>query len=125
VTGWPFPGDSASDRARQVALRYREALWNLDQQSCAAIDTAAVWAGEHWVLSEWAVETEDDLVTVPRAAELVGRSTRWVYHWAQTSEMVAATSPIRVRLSDVRAAVANRRQISSSRSGRTQSQTAA
>lgn len=104
MTGWPFPRDSPSDRARAVALQYRQALWSTRPDLCAVIDQAAVWAGEHWVLNEWAVETEDDLVTVPRAAELVGRSTRWVYHWARTSEMVAATSPIRVRLSDVRVA---------------------
>lgn len=110
MTGWPFPGDSPTDRARQVALQYREALWRLDRASCAAIDQAAAWAGEHWVLHEWAVETEDDLVTIPRAAELVGRSKRWVYNWARTKEMAASTSPIRVRLSDVRVAVAHTRR---------------
>lgn len=107
---WPFPGDLPVDRARQVALQYRAALGRLDAAACAAIDSAAVLAGEGWVVDELAVETEDDLVTVPRAAELVGRSRRWVYQWARTNpHMIAKTGPTRVRLLDVRAAVADER----------------
>lgn len=101
---WPFPGDRAIDRRSQVAITYRAALQRVDPVACAAIDSAAVLAGEGWVVEELAVETEDDLVTVPRAAELVGRSRRWVYEWARTTGMVAMRNPIQVRLRDVRAA---------------------
>ena len=107
MTGWPFPGESPADRARQVALQYRQALWNLDPHTCAAIDQAAVWAGEHWVIAEWAVETAEDWVSVARAAELVGRSKRWVWAWAQENH-TAVGHPKRVRLGDVRAAAARR-----------------
>lgn len=99
---WPFPGDSPTDRARQVAIQYRAALERIDPAVCQAIDMAAGWAGEGWVVGSYAVETEDDLVTVARAAELVGMSRRWVYLRVQR----AAVGPVRVRLADVRAAVA-------------------
>jgi hypothetical protein len=110
VSRWPFPGDLPVDRARQVALQYRELLMRVDPDACAAVDAAAVLAGEGWVAGEWAIETEEDLVTVPRAAELVGRSTRWVYQWARDhGGGVNRSGRIKVRLLDVRAAVAHER----------------
>lgn len=107
MTGWPFPGDLPVDRARQVALQYRKALWETRPDLCATIDQAAVWAGEHWVISEWAVETGEDWVLIARAAELVGRSKRWVWAWARENH-AAVGHPKRVRLCDVRAAAARR-----------------
>lgn len=107
---WPFPGDLPVDRARQVCHEYRRALWKLDPEACAAIDRAAILAGENWVIVEWAVETADDVVTVPRAAELVGRSLRWAYQWVHDHPgVVRDTGPIRVRLGDVQEAVAHER----------------
>ncbi len=102
---WPFPGDSPTDRSRQVAIQYRTALERVDPAACQAIDQAALWVGEVWVLPGYAVETEDDLVTVARAAELVGMSRRWVYLRVTR----AAVDPVRVRLADARAAVAYER----------------
>lgn len=102
---WPFPGDSPTDRARQVALQYRAALERVDPAACHAIDMAAGWAGEGWVVAGYAIETEDDLISVARAAELVGMSRRWVYLRVTR----AADRPVRVRLADVRAAVAYER----------------
>ena len=108
---WPFPGDLPVDRARQVGTEYRRALWQLDPEACAAIDEAAVLAGETWVISDWAAETPDDLVTIPRGAELVGRSTRWVYNWAQLNpDLVMSRSPIKLRLGDLQGAVAHERE---------------
>ena len=97
------------EQSRQVAQTYRSALHRVAPAACAAIDQAAVWAGQAWVAPQAAVEVENDLVTVRRAAELVGMSRRWVYEWARTNDMIKAKSPIRVRLCDVRAAVADKR----------------
>mgnify|MGYP001570772018 CR=1 FL=1 len=97
------------DRARQVALQYREALWRIDHEACAVIDTAAVLAGESWVINEWAVEDEHDYVSVDRAAVLVGRSTRWVYSWAARNDEAVRRRPTLVRLGSVRAAAAHAR----------------
>lgn len=111
MSKWPFPGDLPVDRARQVAIQYRDALWHADREACAAIDTAAVLAGENWVINEWAIEQGEDLVTVARAAVLVGRSKRWVYSWAATHDAVLTRrGPMLVRLDDVRAAVASERR---------------
>lgn len=107
MTGWPFRGDLPVDRARQVALQYRRVLWQVDREACAAIDTAAIWAGEHWVISDWAVETGEDWVSIARAAELVGRSKRWVWAWARENH-TAVGHPKQVRLGDVQAAAARR-----------------
>lgn len=104
TTRWPYPGDSPVDRSRQVAIQYRAALERVDPVACHAIDQAATWAGESWVAPGYAIEIEDDQVTVVRAAELVGMSVRWVYKWAE--EHRVAVDPVRVRLADVRAAVA-------------------
>lgn len=99
---WPFPGDSPTDRARQVAIQYRAALERADPAACHAIDMAAGWAGEGWVVGGFAVEVEEDLISVARAAELVGMSRRWVYNRVPR----AMVDPVRVRLADVRAVVA-------------------
>jgi hypothetical protein len=110
VTEWPFPGDLPVDQSRQVALEYRRALQLVDPAACAAIDAAACWANQGWVIGELAVETEDDLVTVSRAAELVGRSTRWVWDWAhEHPEAVGRRRPIMVKVGHLRAAVAYQR----------------
>ena len=109
MSRWPFPGDLPVDRARLVALQYRELLWRLDPLACAAVDEAAVLAGENWVLREWAIEDEDDFVSVSRAAELVGRSTRWVYNWAADNDAAVRRRPTLVQLGAVRAAAAHAR----------------
>jgi len=104
---WPFPGDLPVDRARQVCLEYRRALMQTDPDACEKIDQAAALVGEGWVSSELASETEDDLVTVARAAELVGRSVRWVYKLTeQDPDLIASRRPIRLRLGDVQDAAA-------------------
>ena len=105
MSRWPYPGDLPATRARQVAIQYRDALARADPAACHAIDTAAGWAGEGWVTGGYAIEVEDDLITVARAAELVGMSRRWVYLRVRR----AAIDPVRVRLADVRAAVAYER----------------
>ena len=70
------------------------------------IDQAAMWADQGWVVGELAVETEDNLVTVRRAAELVGRSTRTIWAWAREHpEVVGHRRPIMVRVGPLRATV--------------------
>lgn len=108
---WPFPGDLPVDRARQVAIQYRDALLRTAPEACDAIDAAARLAGEGWVVDDLAIEQGEDLVTVTRAAELVGRSKRWIYQWAADHAVWEGQrqGPILVRLADVRAAVAHER----------------
>jgi len=106
---WPFPGDRAADRARQVAQQYRGALANVDPDACRLLDWAATQAGETWIVPQIAQYAADDLITVPEAAELTGRSVRWVYGWVaedRATRMRGAGQPIRVRAGDVQEAAA-------------------
>ena len=108
---WPYPGDMPVDRARQVAQEFRRALRAVDPDACAKIEQAAIEVGETWAADAWAVETETDAVTIPRAAELVGRSTRWAYNLAQLHpELVCSRNPIKLRLRDVHEAAAAERR---------------
>ena len=65
------------------------------------------------MVTEWAIEQDDEWITVPRAAELSGRSTRWVYDWAANHPGAYRKLPgrngLRVRLGDLRQAVAHER----------------
>lgn len=107
---WPNPGDLPVDRARQVASEYRLALSLTNPELCRAIDEAAHAVGESWVHPEMAIETEDEQVTVARAAEITGRSVSWVYKWiAQDPTRARRASPQTVRIGDVLDAVAYER----------------
>lgn len=105
---WPYPADRPVDRARQVAQQYRDALARIDPAACTAIDQAACWAGETWVIPQVAQHQPDDLITAMEAAELTGRSLRWVYAWvsADRAARMHATDPIRVRAGDIQHAAA-------------------
>lgn len=83
MTGWPLPGKYRQiDRVKLVAQQYRTALLNLAPDVCAILDDAATEAGEGWVIPPVAIAGPEDIITVPEAAELVGRSIQWVYAWA-------------------------------------------
>jgi len=111
MSRWPFPGDLPVDRARQVAQQYREALTVCDPDTCRVLDSMARAVGEDWVVGQPAIEDEADLVTVARAAELVGRSKRWVYLMVATGQLPAtARRPTKILLSDLREAAAQRRR---------------
>jgi hypothetical protein len=106
---WPYPADRPVDRARQVAQQYRAALARTNPDACAAIDQAARWAGETWVLPQIAQHKPDDLITAPEAAELTGRSLRWVYQWVsddRDTRMHQRDGKTHVRVRDIQHAAA-------------------
>lgn len=47
---WPWPADSSTERARRVALSYREALRDHDPQHCDGLDRTVLQFGESWIL---------------------------------------------------------------------------
>lgn len=49
MTRWPFPGDTELDKARRIALGYREALLTADPATCAVLDAAAEELRQRWV----------------------------------------------------------------------------
>ncbi|WP_069164894.1 hypothetical protein [Nocardia altamirensis] len=46
---WPFPGDTALQRARKIAGSYRAALRQVAPERCAELDRRAVELGQDWV----------------------------------------------------------------------------
>lgn len=101
---WPFPGDTATDRARQVAAQYRTALTAVDPVACAAIDAAAHAVGEAWVTPTPAIHDDTDLVSVADAADLVARSVRTLYNWVadRSLPVYPERGKIRVLVGDAR-----------------------
>jgi hypothetical protein len=81
MTRWHRPGARPVDRARDVARTCWQALEQVDPAAARVIAHAAHLAGETWLVPQIARHQPDDLITVPDAAELVGRSVRWVYGW--------------------------------------------
>lgn len=108
---WPFPGDRAVDRARQVAQQYRAALAQVDPAACAEIDRGAAAAGETWALLRPPRFDDHELVSVPEAAEEIGRSVRAVYNWVAdgTLPRYAEGGKIRVLMGAARRIDAQRR----------------
>lgn len=78
---WHRPGTLPVDRAREVARTCWAALRRVDPQAAQLIAEAAAQAGEAWLTPQVAQYGPDDAVNVLEAAELVGRSVRWVYQW--------------------------------------------
>lgn len=47
---WRYPGDTAEDKAKRVALSYRRALEQLDPEATAALDRQWQDQGVHWTV---------------------------------------------------------------------------
>jgi hypothetical protein len=105
VTGyWPWPGDTPLDRARRIALSFRNALYEISPDAAMAIDDQVTGWGELWVVP--AIETVDldDWVTVDVAASHVGLTAKAVYNWVYTRDLESKTGNdkrLRVKLRDV------------------------
>jgi hypothetical protein len=93
------------DRAREIARTLWVALYRVDQESASAIADAAEAAGEHWLRPEPARWGLDDIITVAEAAQMTGRSVRWIYWWVSQDRGARIVSPegtpIRVRVGDL------------------------
>ncbi|MCP3801841.1 hypothetical protein NLX83_21480 [Allokutzneria sp. A3M-2-11 16] len=69
---WPWPADTALDRARRLALGYRAALAEADPQRCAQLDTHAVNFGEAWVNHTPSTLAPDAMLSAVELAEALG-----------------------------------------------------
>ena|SRR6478752_7407033 len=111
---WHRPGTLPVDRAREVARTCWEALRRVDPEAAVLIAEVAASAGEAWLTPQVAQYGQDDTVTVIEAAELVGRSARWVYQWVAQDRVrravVGRDNRIRVRVRDVLESVVEERR---------------
>jgi excisionase family DNA binding protein len=86
---WPWPGDSALDRAKRIAQSYRAELLAADPAACELLDQRAEQVGEGWVRPTLVHVDIDDWVRVDHAAELVGRGRDAIHKWIQRGKLRA------------------------------------
>lgn len=84
---WPFPGDSALDRAKRIAQSYRAELMAADPATCELLDGRAKAVGEGWVIPTLISVDVDDWVRVDSASELAGRSKDAIHKWIQRGKL--------------------------------------
>lgn len=79
---WPFPLDTALDRARKVAGMYRSRLRALDVAVCDVLDDTAVSFGEDWMIDKPDLVDPDRELTTSEAADLVQVHPDTIRKWA-------------------------------------------
>lgn len=80
-TRWPYPDDTPLQRARRIAVAYRQHLKTANPTVCAALDDMATGFGEGWVCEQTVTVAEDEMVTTAQAAELAGVDVETVRQW--------------------------------------------
>lgn len=78
---WPFPGDTAVDRARRIGRSYRAELYAVDPERCAQLDTKARLLGEGWVAPARVTYDVNDLLAAPEAAAILSVEPGTVRQW--------------------------------------------
>lgn len=78
---WPWPGDTPLQRARRIALAYRQHLRAANRGVADALDATARSYGETWVYEQTVTVDRDDMVTTAQAAELAGVGVETIRQW--------------------------------------------
>jgi len=87
---WPHPGDTLLQRARRIAIAYRQHLHTANPQLCDALDDTARAYGEDWVCGGTLTVPEDQLLTTAEAAELAGVDIETIRQWRKRGYKSAA-----------------------------------
>jgi hypothetical protein len=74
---WPWPVDTAVDRARLVAQEYRRHLREYAPDVCAQLDQVMTELGQGWIAGGRIISGED-IITTADAADLLGITPRAV-----------------------------------------------
>lgn len=103
IKPWPFPGDGREDKAKVVALSYRQLAFDISQGQC---DDAAgelyrldqQWAGYgiRWHLPrrpEQEVLDLDEWMSAPDLAQAIDRTRKDIYNWARLGHIEQRTGP--------------------------------
>lgn len=99
---WPWPEDSALDRARAVAREYRDAVHKLDPELGARMDVRAAKVGQTWLFPQVSQFEENELLTTRQAAEFCHIRPTTLPQWRRRG-LVSVTTPdgIRYRPADL------------------------
>lgn len=100
VKPWPWKGDTAEDRAKRIALSYRQLVFDISQGRC--FDPAgdlhrldAQWAeyGQFWPCPGLVpVDEHDDWYTAADLAHLLSKAPTDIYRWARQGKIQQRTS---------------------------------
>lgn len=91
---WPYAGDSEVERARKVALMYRQHLRAQSVAMCDEVDRTAVAFGEAWAAPHTVRYEPTDAITTAQAAELVGVTPEMIRHWARLPHPDDPSAPL-------------------------------
>ncbi|MFF0822387.1 hypothetical protein ACFYUR_18655 [Micromonospora haikouensis] len=81
---WPYPGDTATDRAQKIAHMYRAIANAANPDACAEADATAQLFGETWVIPQTVTAEDTDAITTAEAAQLANVSEDVIRQWACT-----------------------------------------
>jgi hypothetical protein len=101
VKPWPWPGDSREDKAKRVALAYRDLIFDITQGHCD--DPAAElhrlnlkWAehGIYWHLHRPELLIDpDEWMSAPDLAHALDRTRKDIYNWARLGHITQRAGP--------------------------------
>lgn len=84
MTPWPWGPETELQKARRIAIAYRNHFHTANPTVCDVLDAAMVEHGQTWLLPRPVLYDDTDAVTTAVAAELVGRSAAVIRRWAAT-----------------------------------------
>jgi hypothetical protein len=102
VTPWPWPGDNREDKAKRVALSYRQLTFDITQGRIEdpagdlhRLDRHWAQYGIHWPTTPDEAIDElglDDWQTAANLAHLIHRTPADIYRWARRGQIQQRTS---------------------------------
>lgn len=102
MTTWPYPGDSREDKARRVAISYRQLVFDISQGSCDdpagelhRLDRKWEDHGLRWHLP-WRPDQEvldpEAWLNATDLAHAIDRPRKDIYNWAHLGHIMQRTS---------------------------------
>lgn len=100
IKPWPWRGDTAEDRAKRIALSYRQLVFDISQGRC--FDPAgelhrldAKWAehGQYWPCPGMVpIDENDDWYIAADLAHLIHKTPADIYRWARRGKILQRPS---------------------------------
>ena len=88
---WPWPADTAVERARRIARAYRDIAINAEPHSCVELDEQMREWGQTWVTPKYTINDPDELLTTNEVAEYCDVHPGSVDQWRRRGLPVTMT----------------------------------